>query len=72
MLVREDSRAQISIYGEEAGIPLTVLSKTMGHAGEAMTRRYQQRAAVLSNEQAEAIERAMLAGEEGNLVRKGV
>ncbi len=66
----KDLRAQISIYGEEAGIPLTVLSKTMGHAGEAMTRRYQQRAAVLSNEQAEAIERAMLAGEEGNRVRR--
>lgn len=65
----KDLRAQISIYGEEAGVPLTVLSKTMGHAGEAMTRRYQQRAAVLSREQAEAIERAMLAAGEEERVR---
>ena len=64
----KDLRAQISIYGEEVGIPLTVLSKTMGHAGEAMTRRYQQRAAVLSAHQAEAIEEAMLGGQ--NLVRQ--
>lgn len=56
----KDLRAQISIYGEEAGIPLTVLSKTMGHGDESMTRRYQQRAAALSSDQAEAIERAML------------
>jgi hypothetical protein len=32
----------------------------MGHSDEMMTRRYQQRAAVLSDEQAEAIEAAML------------
>ena len=55
----KDLRAQTAIYGEEAGIPQTVLQKTMGHANEAMTRRYQQRAAALSKEQAEAIERAM-------------
>ena len=32
----------------------------MGHSDEMMTRRYQQRAAVLTPEQAEAIEAAML------------
>lgn len=56
----KDLRAQISIYGEEADVPLTVLSKTMGHGGESMTRRYQQRRAALSADQAESIERAML------------
>lgn len=56
----KDLRAQTAIYGEEAGIPQTVLQKTMGHANEAMTRRYQQRAAVLSATQAEAIESAMI------------
>ena len=59
----KDLRAQISIYGEETGVPLAVLSRTMGHQGEAMTRRYQQRAAVLSADQAEAIEQAMFARE---------
>lgn len=58
----KDLRAQISIYGEEAGVPLTVLARTMGHGDEAMTRRYQQRATVLSVAQAEAIERAMHGG----------
>ena len=56
----KDLRAQTAIYGEEAGIPQTVLQKTMGHADEAMTRRYQQRAAALSDQQAEAMEQAML------------
>jgi len=68
----KDLRAQISIYGEEAGIPLTVLSKTMGHAGEAMTRRYQQRAAVLSQGQAEAIEEAMLGRPDEQQARRAV
>ena len=63
----KDLRAQISIYGEEAGIPLTVLARTMGHLGEAMTRRYQQRTAVLSQGQAEAIEQAMFAREHPGL-----
>jgi len=66
----KDLRAQISIYGEEAGVPLTVLSRSMGHSDEAMTRRYQQRAATLSGEQAEAIERAMLAQGHDENVRK--
>ena len=56
----KDLRAQTAIYGEEAGIPQTVLQKTMGHTNESMTRRYQQRAAALSVNQAEAIEKAML------------
>jgi integrase len=56
----KDPRAKVAITGEEAGIPQTVLARTMGHSDEMMTRRYQQRAAVLSAEQAEAIEAAML------------
>ena len=43
----KDLRAQTAIYGEEAGIPQTVLQRTMGHSDEAMTRRYQQRSAAL-------------------------
>ena len=31
----KDLRAQVPIYGEEAGIPQTVLMKTMGHSDEA-------------------------------------
>ncbi len=58
----KDLRAQISIYGEEAGVPLTVLARSMGHRDEKMTRRYQQRATALSAEQAEAIEHAMFVG----------
>ena len=61
----KDLRAQISIYGEEAGVPLTVLARSMGHRDEKMTRRYQQRAAALSGEQAEAIEQAMFAQQRG-------
>ena len=60
----KDLRAQVSIYGEEAGIPQTVLGRTMGHGDEAMTRRYQSRATAMSVEQAEMLERAML-GEVG-------
>lgn len=55
----KDLRAQTAIYAEEAGVPLTVVQKTMGHESEAMTRRYQRRAAVLSDDQAAAIESAM-------------
>ncbi len=60
----KDLRAQISIYGEEAGMPLTVLARSMGHRDEKMSR-YQQRAAALSGEQAEAIEQAMFAQQRG-------
>lgn len=60
----KDLRAQFSIYAEKAGVPLTVVSKSMGHSGakgEAMTRRYQRHAAVMAAEQARALEAAMLA-----------
>lgn len=56
----KDLRAQTAIYAEEAGVPQTVIQRTLGHSSEAMTRRYQQRAAVLSQEQANAIEQAMI------------
>lgn len=56
----KDLRAQTAIYGEEAGIPQTVIQKTMGHADEAMTRRYQQRATALSAAQAKAMEEVMI------------
>ena len=55
----KDLRAQPSIYGEEAGIPQTVLSKAYGHSSERMIRRYQQRSAVLSIDQAKELERRM-------------
>lgn len=55
----KDLRAQTAIYGEEAGVPQTVLQQVMGHSDEAMTRRYQQRATVMSSSQAESIEAAM-------------
>lgn len=56
----KDLRAQTAIYGEEAGVPQTVLQRVMGHGDEAMTRRYQKRAVVLSQVQAEAIEASMM------------
>lgn len=55
----KDLRAQISQYGEEAGVPLTVLVDTMGHGDEAMTRRYQRRQTAFTREHAEAIGVAM-------------
>ncbi|MFW5972830.1 MAG: site-specific integrase [Bacteroidota bacterium] len=55
----KDLRAQVSQYGEEAGVPLTVLQQTMGHADATMTRRYQRRQSSLSFEQAAKIEAAM-------------
>ena len=55
----KDLRAQVAIYGEEAGVPLTVMSRTMGHADEAMTRRYQQRQATMSSEQMATLRKAM-------------
>lgn len=55
----KDLRAQTAIYGEEAGVPQTVLQRVMGHSDEAMTRRYQQRATVLTSSQAASIEGAM-------------
>ena len=52
----KDLRAQTSIAGEKAGVPLTVVQKTMGHKDEKMTRRYQKREVSMSAEQAKAIE----------------
>lgn len=56
----KDLRAQTAIYGEEAGVPQTILQRVMGHSDEAMTRRYQQRSTVLSQEQAATIEANMM------------
>ena len=56
----KDLRAQSAIYGEEAGVPLTVLSRHMGHSRERMTQRYQQRQTSLATNHLEAIEAAML------------
>jgi integrase len=56
----KDLRSQYAIYGEEAGINLTVLSRGMGHNSEAMTRRYQARRAALSYADLEKIEAGML------------
>lgn len=57
----KDLRQQISQYGEEAGVPLTVVQRAMGHSDEAMTRRYQQRQVVWTRDHAEQVEAAMLA-----------
>ena len=51
----KDLRVQVSQYGEEAGIPQTLLTKTYGHSDEAMTRRHQRHGAPLTAEQAEAL-----------------
>lgn len=58
-LTFKDLRSQYAIYGEEAGIPQTVLSRSMGHASEAMTRRYQERATLISSDQAASLYAAM-------------
>lgn len=55
----KDLRAQTAIYGEEAGVPQTVLQRTMEHAEESMTRRYQKRQVTMTKEQAEMLERSM-------------
>lgn len=55
----KDLRAQFAISAERGGVPLTVASRAMGHAGEEMTRRYLQRQTVLSAEHATAVERAL-------------
>lgn len=38
----KDLRSVAAIYGERAGVPLTVMARTLGHGDESMTRRYQQ------------------------------
>ncbi len=55
----KDLRAQISQYGEEAGIPLTILQGAMGHSDNVMTRRYQQREAIFTRSHADAVLGAM-------------
>lgn len=55
----KDLRSVAAIYGERAGVPLTVMARTLGHADESMTRRYQAHQAVMSSDQAGAIEAAM-------------
>ena len=55
----KDLRSQVAIYGERAGVPLSVLKSAMGHQGEAMTQRYQQHRAALSLAQMQAIEAEM-------------
>lgn len=55
----KDLRSVAAIYGERAGVPLTVMARALGHADESMTRRYQAHQAVLSADQAGAIEAAM-------------
>lgn len=55
----KDLRSLTAIYGERAGVPLTVMARAMGHGDEATTRRYAQHRAVISPSQVAAIERAM-------------
>ena len=55
----KDLRSQFAIYGQKAGVPGIVTSKAMGHASQAMTQRYQQYAAVMTSDQAIALEREM-------------
>lgn len=57
----KDLRAQFSIYAERAGIHLTTVMKAMGHESEARTRLYQRHNAVMTPDQAAAIERELLA-----------
>jgi hypothetical protein len=55
----KDLRAQISRYGQEAGVPLTILQATMGHSDVQMTRRYQLRQTVMYTNKRDKIEAAM-------------
>lgn len=55
----KDLRSQFSIYAERADVPLTVVQASMGHASDRQTRAYQRHKAVLSGEQAAAIEREL-------------
>lgn len=55
----KDLRSVAAIYGERAGVPLTVMARALGHGDESMTRRYQRHQAVMSPDQAGAIEAAM-------------
>lgn len=68
----KDLRRQYAIYGEEAGIPQTVLSRSMGHDSEEMTRRYQERVTLITTDQAESLYAAMFDAGENDLVRKAV
>lgn len=56
----KDLRAQTAIHAERAGLPQTVVQRTMGHSDVAMTRRYQQHAASMERAHAERLERQML------------
>ena len=61
----KDLRSQVAIYGERAGVPLTVLKAAMGHGDETMTQRYQQHRASRSAAQMQAIEQEMFSGLRG-------
>lgn len=55
----KDLRAQPAHYGEEAGIPLSIIQGAMGHEDEKMTRRYQRRQVSFDHQHAEAMAAAM-------------
>lgn len=68
----KDLRHQYAIYGEEAGIPQTVLSRSMGHASEKMTRLYQERETVMTPAQAENLYAAMFDGRKEGVLKRAV
>jgi integrase len=55
----KDLRAVCSQYAEKANIPQTVITATMGHDDETMTRRYQQYRAQMTTGQAADLEAAL-------------
>lgn len=57
----KDLRAQFAVFAEEAGLPASVVSRSMGHADETMTARYRRTRRALSSDQVQLLEDAMLA-----------
>lgn len=57
----KDLRAQFAVFAEEAGLPASVVSRSMGHNDETMTQRYRRTRRSLTNDQVQALEDAMLA-----------
>lgn len=55
----KDLRSQTAIYAQRAGIPQAVAMRTLGHSSERRTRDYQRHEAVMSPQQASALEQAI-------------
>ncbi len=56
----KDLRSQYAVWGEEAKLPSSVVSESMGHATEVMTQRYRKTKRTMTPEQAQLLESTML------------